>query len=292
MIDGGNIFTNSSRLSTSATLPGRQSGRPLPADCYNRRSRCQSRPPLVRERGSHAGSCRHLFEREAAWRSPGMRPSRPWSSSSASSGAWSAPRSAAREGDCGACTVLVGVPEDGALRYRTIVSCIRPLHQLDGTHIVTIEGLTPDSGAEPDPASDGRVPWFAVRILHAGVRRRDHRLFEAADLPWTRTAADRPRRQPLPMHRLCADPRGRPVGRPALGVARSSSLYPSRVMIDELAARVECSAPDRDRARVFFRPDRLEDAVAFSGAHPGAVIAAGGTELGVAAEQAGPRAAG
>ena len=51
------------------------------------------------------------------------------------------------EGDCGACTVLVGVPEDGTIRYRTIASCIQSLYQLDGTHIVTIEGLTPRRGA-------------------------------------------------------------------------------------------------------------------------------------------------
>src|SRR5262249_5604181 len=50
------------------------------------------------------------------------------------------------EGDCGACSVLIGIPEDGTIRYRPSVSCIRPLCQLDGTHVVTIEGLTPPGG--------------------------------------------------------------------------------------------------------------------------------------------------
>ena len=40
------------------------------------------------------------------------------------------------EGDCGACTVLAGTPADGSVRYRPIVSCIQPLHQLDGKHVV------------------------------------------------------------------------------------------------------------------------------------------------------------
>ena len=53
------------------------------------------------------------------------------------------------EGDCGACTVLAGVPEDGSLRYRTIVSCIRPVHQLDGMHIVTIEGVAHEGTLSP-----------------------------------------------------------------------------------------------------------------------------------------------
>lgn len=35
------------------------------------------------------------------------------------------------EGDCGACTVLVGRLENGALRYRPINSCIQFLFQLD-----------------------------------------------------------------------------------------------------------------------------------------------------------------
>ncbi len=53
------------------------------------------------------------------------------------------------EGDCGACTVLAGRPEDGSIRYRTIASCIQPLYQLDGTHVVTIEGLAHDNSLSP-----------------------------------------------------------------------------------------------------------------------------------------------
>src|SRR5271166_2415217 len=44
-------------------------------------------------------------------------------------------------GDCGACTVLVGRPEEGGLRYRTAAACLQAMYQLDGTHVVTIEGL-------------------------------------------------------------------------------------------------------------------------------------------------------
>ena len=47
------------------------------------------------------------------------------------------------EGDCGACSVLVGrISNDGKhLKYKAIDSCIAFLYQLDQTHIVTIEGL-------------------------------------------------------------------------------------------------------------------------------------------------------
>ena len=47
------------------------------------------------------------------------------------------------EGDCGACSVLVGRPSSGGdhLEYRTIDACIAFLYQLDGCHVVTVEGL-------------------------------------------------------------------------------------------------------------------------------------------------------
>ena len=46
------------------------------------------------------------------------------------------------EGDCGACTVLIGRREHGTLQYRSINSCIQFLFQLDCAHVVTVEGLS------------------------------------------------------------------------------------------------------------------------------------------------------
>ncbi len=45
------------------------------------------------------------------------------------------------EGDCGACTVLVGRLCEGALVYETVNACIRFVASLDGCHVVTIEHL-------------------------------------------------------------------------------------------------------------------------------------------------------
>jgi xanthine dehydrogenase small subunit len=46
-----------------------------------------------------------------------------------------------REGDCGACTVLVGtLKENNSIEYKSITSCISPLGNAHGKHIVTIEG--------------------------------------------------------------------------------------------------------------------------------------------------------
>ncbi|CAM1357324.1 FAD binding domain-containing protein [Tenacibaculum ascidiaceicola] len=46
-----------------------------------------------------------------------------------------------REGDCGACTVLIGELKDNKLSYQSITSCISPLGNANGKHIVTVEGI-------------------------------------------------------------------------------------------------------------------------------------------------------
>lgn len=46
-----------------------------------------------------------------------------------------------REGDCGACTVLVGTLENDKVTYKSITSCISPLGNVNGKHIVTVEGV-------------------------------------------------------------------------------------------------------------------------------------------------------
>jgi len=45
------------------------------------------------------------------------------------------------EGDCGACTVLVGKLVGGELVYESVNACIRFMGSLDATHVVTIEHL-------------------------------------------------------------------------------------------------------------------------------------------------------
>ncbi len=49
-----------------------------------------------------------------------------------------------REGDCGACTVLVGELSDGKMRYRNLTSCLTPIGNVQGKHVVTIEGVNVD----------------------------------------------------------------------------------------------------------------------------------------------------
>jgi len=48
-----------------------------------------------------------------------------------------------REGDCGACAVLEGsLGSDKQVHYQTITSCLTPIANVHGKHVVTVEGLT------------------------------------------------------------------------------------------------------------------------------------------------------
>lgn len=54
------------------------------------------------------------------------------------------------EGDCGACTVVVGRLDRGRLRYEAINACIRFLPTLDGCQLLTVEHLKgPDGSLHP-----------------------------------------------------------------------------------------------------------------------------------------------
>src|SRR5215203_3388752 len=52
-----------------------------------------------------------------------------------------------REGDCGACTILVGELRDSRVSYRTMTSCLMPIANAAGKHIVTVEGINPADGS-------------------------------------------------------------------------------------------------------------------------------------------------
>ncbi len=53
------------------------------------------------------------------------------------------------EGDCGACTIALGAPAEGGVRYRAVNSCLLPAARLAGRHVVTVEGLAEPGNLHP-----------------------------------------------------------------------------------------------------------------------------------------------
>lgn len=46
-----------------------------------------------------------------------------------------------REGDCGACAVLVGELNGDSVKYRSMTACLMPLANANGKHVATVEGV-------------------------------------------------------------------------------------------------------------------------------------------------------
>lgn len=178
------------------------------------------------------------------------------------------------EGDCGACTVLVGRREGGALKYRPVNSCIQLLFQLDCTHIVTVEGLT--RGDELTPLQDAMVRCHGAQCGYCtpGFVMAMAGMFECTARP-----------QPADVRaaltgNLCRCTGYEPIIKAALAVEtqpRAEELYPSEPILRE----IELASAEPVRIGNFARPADLVSAVAFKSEHPGAVIVQGGTDFGV-----------
>ncbi len=67
------------------------------------------------------------------------------------------------EGDCGACTVVIGSysPLFKRVLYKTVTSCIYPVFKIDGKHVITIEGL--DENGELHPIQKSFIEHHAVQ---------------------------------------------------------------------------------------------------------------------------------
>jgi len=205
------------------------------------------------------------------------------------------------EGDCGACTVLVGRPEPEGTRWQPIDSCIRFLFQLDGCHLVTVEGLARDG--ELAPVQQALVechgsqcgfctPGFVMTLAaacHAGTERCDASGDDtlATAIDWRRELSGN----------LCRCTGYVPIVEAAERAAVESGWlaerYPDAAWADE-ARRLRDDSLDvcgtvagRDPAgptagpRRLFMPTTLAEALAIRAAHPEARVVAGATDLGV-----------
>jgi xanthine dehydrogenase small subunit len=78
-----------------------------------------------------------------------------------------------REGDCGACTVLLGeLRRDGvpAVRYRAVNSCLLPLGDVAGRHLVSIEGINPVSRETAAPEVIALTPVQEKLVEHGAIQ--------------------------------------------------------------------------------------------------------------------------
>ncbi len=70
------------------------------------------------------------------------------------------------EGDCGACTVVLGEERDGQLHYSAVNSCIRLAHSVDGMALWTVEDLAEDPLIQPTGPAPAAPPPARAITLH------------------------------------------------------------------------------------------------------------------------------
>jgi xanthine dehydrogenase small subunit len=182
------------------------------------------------------------------------------------------------EGDCGACTIVIGRQVDGSVRYRAVNSCLMMLPQIDNCAVLTVEGLAAADGAlhpvqqalvEADATQCGFcTPGFVMAMFafhHGGEPADDAVIHDAL------------------AGNLCRCTGYRSIVEACRRVARG----PADRFVAETAATAEALgalAPCRDYrtgAQTFLMPrslDALYEAMAQS---PDAILLAGGTDLGL-----------
>ncbi len=194
------------------------------------------------------------------------------------------------EGDCGACAVLIGRPNGERLSYLAANSCIQFLYQLDGAHIVSVEGLS--TKGELSPVQDAMVrchgsqcgfctPGFVVALSG---------LFETDNGPRTEPLTEDEMRIALSGN-LCRCTgyaqifeSGKSID-PAQ-VQTISKLYPDAEILKDLNATCTEGVQLQTRekgvpTRTLCLPKQLDDAITFKAEHPKATIVAGATDIGV-----------
>jgi xanthine dehydrogenase small subunit len=178
------------------------------------------------------------------------------------------------EGDCGACTVLVGRLSGGRLDYRPVNSCIQMMFQLDCAHVVTVEGLAPRGSVTPLQESMMRCHGAQCGYCTPGFVMALAGMLEHNEHP-----ADEEIRSSLTGN-LC-----RCTGYESiLRAARETAAQPKvEQILPENAIVQALDEASREPVAIgtFFKPVRLEEAVRFKAANPGTTIVQGGTDVGV-----------
>ena len=180
------------------------------------------------------------------------------------------------EGDCGACTVLIGRRENGALKYRPINSCITFLFQLDCTSVVSVEGLARNGALTPVQDAMVRCHGAQCGYCTPGFIMAMAALYER---PQASGLGPQEFRAGLTGN-LCRCTGYEPIIKAGLEVRDQPTceqMYPSANMLREFASI------EREPLRVgdCFKPVELRDAIEFKASHPKCVIVQGATDFGV-----------
>ncbi|MDU8929487.1 xanthine dehydrogenase small subunit [Alisedimentitalea sp. MJ-SS2] len=183
------------------------------------------------------------------------------------------------EGDCGACTVLVGRLRDGVLRYEPVNACIRFLATVDGCHVVTVEHLRgPDGGLNAVQAALVEHHGSQCGFCTPGIVMALYALWMEEPQP-----SEAKVEQAL-QGNLCRCTGYEPIVRAAMAAAEHG-LPEADPLVQERAGVLAALEAMRDRARVELGdavlPGDVGDFAALYAEQPEAIVVAGATDVGL-----------
>ena len=188
------------------------------------------------------------------------------------------------EGDCGACTVLVGrLTPSGGLVYEGVNACIRFMGSLDGCHVVTVEHVAARDG-KLHPVQQAMVDYHGSQcgFCTPGFVMSLYALWMQTPNP-----SDREIETAL-QGNLCRCTGYEPILRAARAISSYGGTEKDPLLIerDAMIARLKAL---KDGARVeigddksrFVVPANLDDFAAVLEASPTATVVAGSTDVGL-----------
>src|SRR5437867_7705314 len=203
------------------------------------------------------------------------------------------------EGDCGACTVVVGELAGDGVRFRAINSCIQFVPTLDGKELITVESLKAVDGAL-HPVQRALVdrhgsqcgfctPGFVMSLfaLYKSAQKRSRRdINDALAGNLCRCTGYRPivdaAQKMYEYGNVAAKPHEHWMNCSFSSMGDRQLSTSEREMIERLQ-----SIQRRDTlllsqgTKTYFAPSRADDLAALREAHPDARILAGGTDVGL-----------
>lgn len=190
------------------------------------------------------------------------------------------------EGDCGACTVLVGRGNGDSLRYVALNSCIQIVAQLDGAHVVTVEGL-----AEPGQLSRVQQTMVDLHGAQCGYCTPGFVVAMTALVEERSSWTTGDVRDALTGN-LCRCTGYVSIIEAAMAAAagaprRLRELYGDDAIASRLNVLCSESVAVGADAREFFAPATLAEALEVKSGRQSVVVLQGGTDLGVLANKRG-----
>jgi xanthine dehydrogenase small subunit len=187
------------------------------------------------------------------------------------------------EGDCGACTVLVGRLAGESLVYESVTACIRFVGSLDGCHVVTVEHLSGADGAL-HPVQQAMVAEHGSQcgFCTPGIVMSLYGLWMARPEPATEEI------ETALQGNLCRCTGYAPIVRAAQAISAYGTPANDRLVAEraQIIARLRAMR-DGERVEVgegrdkIIVPASVEDFAEVYAANPGATIIAGSTDVGL-----------